>query len=71
MGEFGVSKCFQEISPSSWHHHQRGIFIGCTIIVLFLAAINIIIEFTLSLQDSFMDDLFVIITTTYKHHYNI
>ena len=65
------SKCFQEFSPSSWHHHQRGIFIGCTVsIVLFLAAINVIIEFTLSLQDSFiqehrlgmkafMDDLFV------------
>ena len=63
------SKCFQE--SSSWHHHRRGIFIGCTVsIVLFLAAINVIIEFTLSLQDSFiqehrlgmkafMDDLFV------------
>ena len=65
------SKCFQEFSPSSWHHYQRGIFIGCTVsIVLFLAAINVIIEFTLSLQDAFiqehrlgmkafMDDLFV------------
>ena len=65
------SKCFQEFSPSSWHHHQRGIFIGCTVsIVLFLAAINVVMEFTLSLQDSFiqehrlgmkafMDDLFV------------
>ena len=49
------SKCFQEFSPSSWHHHQRGIFIGCTVsIVLFLAAINIIIEFTLSLQVFFV-----------------
>ena len=66
-----LSKCFQEFSPCSWHHHQRGIFIGCTVsIVLFLAAINVIIEFTLSLQDSFiqehrsemkafMDELFV------------
>ena len=65
------SKCFQEASPSSWHQHQRGIFIGCTVsIILFLAAINIIIEFTLNVQDSllrehhlgmkaFMDDLFV------------
>ena len=70
------SKCFQEFSPSSWHHHQRGIFIGCTVsIILFLAAINVIIEFTLSLQDSFiqehrlgmkafMDDLFVMSSST-------
>ena len=70
------SKCFQEISPSSWHHHQRGILICCTVsIVLFLAAINVIIEFTLSLQDSFikehclgmkafMDDLFVMSSST-------
>ena len=51
------SKSFQEFSPSSWHHHQRGIFIGCTVsIVLFLAAINITIEFTLSLKDSFMQE---------------
>ena len=60
----------------SWHHHQRGIFIGCTVsIVLFLAVINVIIEFTLSLQDSFiqehrlgmkafMDDLFVMSSST-------
>ena len=70
------SKCFQELSPSSWHHHQRGIFVGCTVsIILFLAAINVIIEFTLSLQDSFiqehrlgmkafMDDLFVVSSST-------
>ena len=70
------SKRFQEFSPSSWHHHQRGIFIGCTVsIVLFLATINVVIEFTLSLQDSFiqehrlgmkafMDDLFVMSSLT-------
>ena len=40
------SKYFQEFSPSSWHHHQRGILIGCAVsIVLFLAAINVIIAF--------------------------
>ena len=51
------SKCFQEFSPYSWLHHQRGISIGCTVsIVLFLAAINVIIEFTLSLQDSFIQE---------------
>ena len=50
-----LSKCFQEFSPSSWHHHQRGIFIGCTVsIVLFLAAIN------RSEMKAFMDELFVI-----------
>ena len=70
------SKCSQEFSPSSWHHHQRGIFTGCTVsIVLFLVAITVIIEFTLSLQDSFiqehrlgmkvfMDDLFVMSSST-------
>ena len=51
------SKCFQEFSPYSWLHHQRGISIGCTVsIVLFLAAINVIIELTLSLQDSFIQE---------------
>ena len=51
MGEFGAS--VQESSPSSWLHHQRGIFIGCTVsIILFLAAFNVIIEFTLTIQDS-------------------
>ena len=30
-------------APSSWHHHLRGIFIGCTAsIILFLSAINVI-----------------------------
>ena len=34
-------------APSSWHHHLRGIFIGCTAasIILFLSAINVVIEY--------------------------
>ena len=52
------SKCFQIFSPSNWHHHQRCIFIGCTVsIVLFLAAINVIIEFTLSLKIPFSKNI--------------
>ena len=65
------SKCFSNSSPSSWHRHQRGIFTGCTIsIILFLAGINVILEFALALETSFvkecnlgmkafMDDLFL------------
>ena len=42
------SKSFSEFAPSDWHQHQRGIFAGCTLsIILFLAGINIIIEYTL------------------------
>ena len=42
------SKSFSEFAPSSWHQHLRGIFAGCTFsIILFLAGINIIIEYTL------------------------
>ena len=42
------SKSFSEFAPSSWHQHLRGIFAGCTLsIILFLAGINIIIEYTL------------------------
>ena len=41
-------KSFSEFAPSDWHQHQRGIFAGCTLsIILFLAGINIIIEYTL------------------------
>ena len=41
------SKSFSEDAPSDWHQHLRGIFVGCTSsIILFLAAINVIIEFT-------------------------
>ena len=36
---------WSDSAPSSWHHHLRGIFIGCTAsIILFLSAINVIIE---------------------------
>ena len=36
---------WSDSAPSSWHHHLRGIFIGCTAsIIFFLSAINVIIE---------------------------
>ena len=36
---------WSESAPSSWHHHLRGIFIGCIAsIILLLSAINVIIE---------------------------
>ena len=42
------SKSFSEFAPSDWHQHQSGIFAGCTLsIILFLADINIIFEYTL------------------------
>ena len=42
------SKSFSEHAPSNWHKHMRGIFAGCTLsIILFLAGINIILEYTL------------------------
>ena len=68
MGEFGVSvfKNFRHLAGTI----TREVFSLTVSIVLFLAAINVIIEFTLSTQDSFiqehrlgmkafMDDLFV------------
>ena len=34
-----------DLATSSWHHHLKGIFIGCTAsIILFLSGINVIIE---------------------------
>ena len=67
------SKSFSKSAPSNWHQHQRGIFAGCTLsIILFLAGINIILEYTLNtsvsnfisstevsmpLVRAFMDDL--------------
>ena len=66
------SKSFSESATSSWHRHQRGIFAGCTIsIILFLAGMNVILEYTLHtnvprfvinnnplpLVRAFMDDL--------------
>ena len=44
------SKSFSQSATSSWHRHQQGIFAGCTLsIILFLAGINIILEY--SMQD--------------------
>ena len=41
-------KSFSESAPSNWHQHQRGIFAGCTLsIILFLAGMNIILEYVL------------------------
>ena len=67
------SRSFSETAPSGWHHHERGIFAGCTVaIILFLSGINIIIEYilvssaknfvlssrtTLPLVRAFMDDM--------------
>ena len=40
-------KSFSDKAPSNWHQHLRGIFAGCTVsIVLFLAGMNVIIEYT-------------------------
>ena len=42
------SKSFSDHGPSNWHKNMRGIFSGCTLsIILFLAGINIILEYTL------------------------
>ena len=42
------SNCFSQEAPSSWHRHQRRILAGCTLsIILFLAAMNIILEYSL------------------------
>ena len=42
------SKSFFQHAPSSWHKHERGIFAGCTLsIIIFLAGMNIILEYTL------------------------
>ena len=67
------SKSNSETARSSWHRHMRGIFAGCTLsIILFLAGMNVIIEYTilvdfqgfitssktvLPLVRAFMDDL--------------
>ena len=67
----GLWSCsFSTHAPSGWHQHLRGIFTGCTAsIILFLAAMNIIIEFvclglvrannTSPPIKAFMDDLFL------------
>ena len=43
----GIYCCsFSSNAASGWHQHFRGIFAGCTIsIILFLAAMNVIIEY--------------------------
>ena len=42
------SKSFSESVTSSWHRHLRGIFAGSTIsIILFLAGMNVIVEYSL------------------------
>ena len=42
------SKSFSQEAPSSWHRHQRGIFASCSLsIILFLAGMNIILEYSL------------------------
>ena len=68
------SKCFSPLSPSHWHQHFRGIFVGCTVsIILFLSAMNVVIEYALPLKHctvngcppmkAFMDDLFIMSTS--------
>ena len=43
------SRSFSQSAPSSWHQHFKGIFAGCTLsIILFLAGINVVIEYTLA-----------------------
>ena len=71
------SKSFSKSTTGAWHRHQQGIFAGCTLsIILFLASINIILEYsmqtrvpkfttnntTLPLLRAFMDDLSLITT---------
>ena len=42
------SKSFSQEAPSSWYRHQHGISASCTLsIVLFLAGMNIILEYSL------------------------
>ena len=42
------SKSFSESATSAWQRHQRGTFAGCTLsIILFLAGMNIILEYSL------------------------
>ena len=72
------SKSFSESATSAWHRHHRGIFAGCTLsIILFLAGMNIILEYSaqvkvpkfttnnteLPLLRAFMDDLSLMSST--------
>ena len=41
------SKSFSESATSAWNRHHQGIFAGCTLsIILFLAGMNIILEYS-------------------------
>ena len=41
------SKSFSQSATSAWHRHHQGIFAGCTLsIILFLAGMNIILEYS-------------------------
>ena len=72
------SKSLSQSATSSWHRHQQGIFAGCTLsIILFLAGMNIILEYSmqarvpqfttnntaLPLLRAFMDDLSLMSST--------
>ena len=74
------NKSFSTKATSGWQKHFRGIFTGCTVsIILFLAGMNIILEFIMagtnsSLSSRFtspivkasMDDLFLILLSLSK-----
>ena len=77
------SKSFSESATSAWHRHQRGIFAGCTLsIILFLAGMNIILEYSLQVKvpkfttnnnelpllHAFMDDLSLMSSTVSGTH---
>ena len=72
------SKSFSESATSAWHRHHQGVFAGCTLsIILFLAGMNIILEYSvqvkvpkftinntkLPLLCAFMDDLSLMSST--------
>ena len=68
-----IANAYGSVPPSSWHHHLTGISIGCTAsIILFLSAINVLIEHISSVTEdeiyktmtstpvkAFMDDMFL------------
>ena len=71
-------KCFCQEAPSSWHRHQRGVFASYTLfVILFLAGMNIILEYSLVVitpqfhlnnislppMRAFMDDLNIMSST--------
>ena len=53
---------WSDSAPSGWHHPLRGIFIGCTAsIILFLSAINVIIEHISAVTE---DEIYKTMTST-------